>query len=52
MEQWLALAAYTGANANELSLAPGDLVDVINREDADWWYGVARGQEVRRCGVD
>lgn len=32
-----ALYPYTGSNPDELPFAEGDILNVIDRSDADWW---------------
>ena len=34
-----ALYAYTAEDGNQLTLAPGDYVDVVEREESGWWKG-------------
>jgi len=32
-----ALYTYTGGNPDELSFAEGDVVDVVDKLDSEWW---------------
>ena len=52
METFVAFADYIATNENELGLCDADVVDVLNRENVDWWYGRNRtsGKEVRVVG--
>ncbi|KAG6369401.1 hypothetical protein JVT61DRAFT_14933 [Boletus reticuloceps] len=34
-----------GSEANDLSFAAGDMIEVISQKNGDWWLGRVRGQE-------
>lgn len=34
---------YTANNEDELSFAKGQLINVLNKDDADWWQGEING---------
>ncbi|XP_030054655.1 intersectin-2 isoform X2 [Microcaecilia unicolor] len=41
--QVIAMYDYTANNEDELSFTKGQLISVINKEDADWWQGEING---------
>jgi hypothetical protein len=50
-EVFVALAVYRTEAPHEISLAEGDVVEIINRDGDDWWFGrKGNGREVRVCG--
>lgn len=34
---------YTANNEDELSFSKGQLINVLNKEDVDWWQGEING---------
>ncbi len=34
---------YTANQADELTIIPGDLINVIEKQDQDWWQGELNG---------
>lgn len=43
VEQVSALYNYEGQRADELSFVKGCTINVINKDDADWWKGEYNG---------
>lgn len=39
-----ALYDYTAQQSDELSFQPGDVINLIDRQDADWWHGEIHGR--------
>ncbi|KCV67790.1 hypothetical protein H696_05732 [Fonticula alba] len=35
-----AVHSYSAQDDTELTLAPGDVIEIISRPDPDWWYGL------------
>ena len=46
-DQVVALFPYTAQNDDELSFLQGDVIRVVDREDAAWWKGQIKGQVYR-----
>jgi len=45
LPQVKALWAYSGDDANDLSFQPGDVIDVVEETNADWWTGRVHGKQ-------
>ncbi|KAL8173194.1 UNVERIFIED_CONTAM: Intersectin-2, partial [Gekko kuhli] len=43
MCQVIAMYDYTANNEDELSFSKGQLINVLNKDDADWWQGEING---------
>ncbi len=43
MEQVVALFTYEAQNDDELSFHKGSVINVLNKDDADWWKGEVNG---------
>lgn len=41
--QVIAMYDYTANNEDELSFSKGQLINVLNKDDADWWQGEING---------
>uniref|UniRef100_UPI00398F2A0C intersectin-2-like isoform X4 n=1 Tax=Pristiophorus japonicus TaxID=55135 RepID=UPI00398F2A0C len=41
--QVIAIYDYTAANEDELSFSKGQLINVLNKDDPDWWQGELNG---------
>jgi hypothetical protein len=37
---------YAAANSDELSMAVGDVITVLDKSDPDWWEGELKGQSL------
>ena len=37
--------SYAADNIDELSLEPGQIIDVLNEEEEGWWRGILEGTE-------
>ena len=35
---------YSANQSDELSLQPGDVINLIDKQDQDWWHGELHGQ--------
>lgn len=44
-EKYVALYDYNGQYEDELSFKEGDVLNVVNKEEADWWRGVLNDKE-------
>ncbi|KJA26351.1 hypothetical protein HYPSUDRAFT_36654 [Hypholoma sublateritium FD-334 SS-4] len=40
-----ALWAYTGDDADDLAFAPGDIIEIVEQTNADWWTGKVHGKQ-------
>ncbi|KAF8199668.1 SH3 domain-containing protein [Pholiota molesta] len=40
-----ALWAYSGDDADDLSFGPGDVIEIVEETNADWWTGKFRGKQ-------
>ena len=45
VEQVVAQYSYTAQHADELSFEKNAIINVINKDDPDWWKGELNGQE-------
>ncbi|KIM39028.1 hypothetical protein M413DRAFT_447389 [Hebeloma cylindrosporum] len=45
LPQVKALWAYSGDDADDLSFQPGDIIDVVEETNADWWTGRVHGKQ-------
>ena len=41
----VAMYNYAGQHDDELSFAKGSVINVINKDDPDWWKGEVNGSE-------
>lgn len=45
MEQVVALYNYAGQHNDELSFTKGSVINVLSKDDPDWWKGELNGVE-------
>ncbi|KAF8968032.1 hypothetical protein BDZ97DRAFT_1800581, partial [Flammula alnicola] len=45
LPQAKALWAYTGDDADDLSFSPGDIIEIVEETNADWWTGRVHGKQ-------
>ncbi|KAF9485180.1 hypothetical protein BDN70DRAFT_903259 [Pholiota conissans] len=45
LPQAKALWAYSGDDADDLSFAAGDIIEIVEETNADWWTGKFRGKQ-------
>ena len=43
MEQVIAMYPYTAQNEDELNFHKGSVINVISKDDQDWWKGEVNG---------
>jgi hypothetical protein len=41
----VALFAYTASQRDELSFAKGDRIQIIDKDETEWWTGAIRGEK-------
>ncbi|KDR78949.1 hypothetical protein GALMADRAFT_64434 [Galerina marginata CBS 339.88] len=45
LPQARALWAYTGDDDNDLAFEPGDIIEIVDETNADWWTGKVHGRQ-------